>query len=211
MTSRRPPEPRSPRLLLVSTVILATVGLTVLNIPQDQPSPDPAMPSVRQTIPGPSPRDTAPAAEPSAVLSTVPAASASWAAESALPPRGEGPAGDHVIQRNLETSWPADLPATDERELLRAGRALLRADVTGHGRERWPAVFPGSSAPAFATAGFRIQAVIARRDGGPGRAVVHLVWAGTDHSGVHLDGRVTDLYFTRTLKGAAPWAPHPST
>jgi hypothetical protein len=133
-----------------------------------------------------------------------------------LPPRGEGAAGDRAIQQALESAWPADLPAGDERWLLAAGRALLRADATGTGRERWPEVFPGSGrglAPAFSTARFRVQAAIARRVDRPGRAVVHLVWAGTDRGGTYSDGRITDLYFTRTAstKGTSSWVPQPHT
>ncbi|MGW5062774.1 hypothetical protein ACWEQ2_36630 [Streptomyces sp. NPDC004096] len=125
-------------------------------------------------------------------------------------------AGDRAVQRNLETAWPADLPAADERELLLAGRALLRADATGVGRTRWPDVFPDTGkpvAPAFATTGFRIQAAIARRDGSPTKAVVHLVWAGTDGGGSYTDLRITDWHFTRTplKKGATTWTPLPRT
>jgi hypothetical protein len=131
-----------------------------------------------------------------------------------LPPHGEGVAGDRAVQWSLESAWPADLPAADERELLTAGRALLRADATGIGRAKWPTVFPDVGqevAPAFATARFRIQAAIARRDGSPGKAVVHLVWAGVDRGGTFTDLRITDWHFTRTTskKGASTWTPQP--
>ena len=123
-------------------------------------------------------------------------------------------AADPAIQRNLEAAWPADLPADDERELLAAGRALLRADATGIGRATWPQVFPDAGrqavVPAFATARFRIQAAIARRDTRPEAAVVHLVWAGMDHGGTFTDLRITDLRFTRTTeKGKTTWTPQP--
>ncbi|MEU6610269.1 hypothetical protein ABZ922_35375 [Streptomyces shenzhenensis] len=136
--------------------------------------------------------------------------------ESALPPHGEGVAGDGAIQRALEAAWPADLPTADERELLPAGRGLLRADATGTGRAKWSDVFPASDqavVPAFATARFRIQAVIARRDGSPDKAVVHLVWAGMDRGGTFTDLRITDWHFTRTTskKGASTWTPQPRT
>ncbi|MFJ3338649.1 hypothetical protein [Streptomyces sp. NPDC086766] len=127
-------------------------------------------------------------------------------------PHGEGPAGDEAIQRSLDTAWPADLPATDERWLLAAGCALLRADATGVGRDRWPTVFGGrrrAAAPAFKPSGLRIQAAVARQDGSPNRAVVHLVWAAVDHGGTPTDGRVTDLHFTRTRKGEPPWIARP--
>ncbi|MFF7358320.1 hypothetical protein ACFZA1_37690 [Streptomyces filipinensis] len=120
-----------------------------------------------------------------------------------------------MIQQSLETAWPADLPATDDRELLAAGRALLRADATGAGRAKWPDIFPDSDqvTPAFATARFRIQAAIARRAGSPDKAVVHLVWAGIDRGGTFTDLRITDWHFTRTTskKGAATWTPQPRT
>ncbi|MFI6358002.1 hypothetical protein ACIBJF_36490 [Streptomyces sp. NPDC050743] len=119
-----------------------------------------------------------------------------------------------MIQRSLEAAWPADLPATDERKVLADGRALLRADATGVGRAKWPGLFPDSRqvAPAFPTARFRIQAAIARRDGSPNRAVVHLVWAGTDRGGTFTDLRITNWHFTRTIKkGTATWMPQPRT
>ncbi|WP_246040769.1 hypothetical protein [Streptomyces cadmiisoli] len=130
----------------------------------------------------------------------------------ALPPRGDGQAGDAAVQRALEAAWPPDLSAGDERELLDAGRAILRADATGFGRARWPDVFSSAGqglAPAFATARFRIQAGIARRDGADGRAVVHLVWAGADRAGAFSDGRISQVHFSRTtmLKGGSRWTP----
>ncbi|MFF4755256.1 hypothetical protein ACWD5R_35235 [Streptomyces sp. NPDC002514] len=125
-------------------------------------------------------------------------------------------AGDRAIQRSLEGAWPADLPAFDERELLTAGRSLLRADATGIGRAKWPTVFPASDQAvvvAFATTRFRIQAAIARRDGSPDKALVHLVWAGMDRGGTFTDLRVTDWHFARTnsMKGASTWTPQSRT
>jgi hypothetical protein len=112
-------------------------------------------------------------------------------------------------------AWPADLAASDEHTLLAAGRAPLRADATGVARAKWPAVFGDQDqaiAPAFATGRFRIQAAIARRDGSRNKAVVHLVWAGTDRGGTYTDRRITDWYFTRTsTKGASTWTPQPRT
>jgi hypothetical protein len=208
--------PRSPRLLLLSTVILAVAGVALLGVPHGQGQPAPAStahasadPSSAATVP--------PARKPSAgtASSATAAASTPSAVESALPPHGEGAAGDPVVQRNLEAAWPADLPSNDERELLAAGRSLLRADATGVGRAKWPEVFRDSGqavAPAFATARFRIQAAIARRNGSPDTAVVHLVWAGTDRGGTFTDLRITDWFFTRTFKkGAATWTPQPRT
>ncbi|MDX3321132.1 hypothetical protein PV415_29925 [Streptomyces sp. ME03-5684b] len=208
--------PRSPRLLLLSTVLLSVVGVAVLGVPHGQEQPVPA-PRPHATTAPPAAATVPPAAEPTANADgpTTSAASTLSSVESALPPHGEGAAGDPAVQRNLETSWPADLPSIDERELLATGRALLRADATGIGRAKWPAVFPASAqavAPAFAPAGFRIQAAIARRDGGPDKALVHLVWAGMDRGGTFTDLRITDWYFIRTLKKGAPtWTPQPRT
>ncbi|MFE4576585.1 hypothetical protein [Streptomyces chartreusis] len=148
--------------------------------------------------------------EPSATPTGSP-----FAIPSALPPHGDGAAGDRAVQASLEAAWPADLPPADERTLLSAGRALLRADATGIGRAQWPSVFPSSSqavAPAFAVARFRIQAGIARQDGSSDKAVVHLVWAGQDRGGAFTDLRITDLSFTRIVKkGAVTWTPQPRT
>ncbi|MDQ1041858.1 hypothetical protein [Streptomyces sp. V4I2] len=207
---------RSPLLLLLSTVMLAVAGVALLGVPRGQEQPVPAStahatadPSSAATVP--------PARKPTAgtAPSATSAASTPSAVESALAAHGEGVAGDPAVQRNLEAAWPADLPVGDERELLTAGRALLRADATGVGRATWPDIFPDSGqavAPAFATARFRIQAAIARRDGSPDKAVVHLVWAGRDRGSTFTDLRITDWHFTRTItKGAATWTPQPRT
>lgn len=210
--------PRSPRLLMLSTALLAVVGVALLGMPHGQqpPAPTASLPAHATTDPSPAaptPTTDAPAVGTPA---STPAASTPAAGASALPPHGEGTAGDAAIQKALEAAWPPDLPSGDARELLAAGRDLLRADATGIGRAHWPAVFPASRqglAPAFATGRFRIQAAIARRDGSPDKAVVHLVWAGTDRGGTFTDGRITDWHFTRTntLKGASTWTPQPRT
>jgi hypothetical protein len=208
--------PRSPRLLLLSTVMLAVAGVALLGMPHGQEQPVPASTTHAATDPS-SAALVAPSSMPTAgtAPSAWSAASPPSAVESALPPHGEGVAGDPAIQRNLEAAWPADLPAGADRELLADGRALLRADATGVGRAKWPEVFPDSGravAPAFATARFRIQAAIARRDGSPDKAVVHLVWAGMDRGGTFTDLRITDWDFTRTIKkGATTWTPQPRT
>ncbi|WP_055495539.1 hypothetical protein [Streptomyces sp. TP-A0356] len=210
--------PRSPRLLLLSTVMLAVAGAALLGMPHGQMSPIPAVSPTAHAATEPTAGVFAPAAvkPPVAAAPSSPPVSTPAVLESALPPHGEGTAGDTAIQRALEAAWPPDLPARDARELLSAGRSLLRADATGIGRASWPGVFPTSGqglVPAFATAGFRVQAAIARRDGAAGRAVVHLVWAGTDRGGAFTDGRITDWHFTRTIttKGASTWTPQPRT
>lgn len=210
--------PRTPRLLVLSTVILAVAGVALLGMPHGQEPPAPAVaPTVHATTSPSSAAAAPPTDRPAADRATTmaPPAATPSAVESALAPHGEGVVGDGAVQRNLVAAWPADLPASDERELLTAGRALLRADATGIGRTTWPDVFPESErslAPAFATARFRIQAAIARRDGSPDKAVVHLVWAGMDRGGTFTDLRITDWHFTRTIKkGAVTWTPQPRT
>ncbi|MFJ2171080.1 hypothetical protein [Streptomyces griseofuscus] len=208
--------PRSPRLLLASTVLLTVAGGALLDMPQAQPPPAPAVSPRASRAATSATSPSAPTASSSLAggtdSSASPSAPTQSAPESALPPHGEGVAGDQTVQRSLETAWPPDLPAADERELRTEGRALLRADATGVGRGQWPDVFPDSNqvAPAFATARFRVQAAIARRDGSPAKAVVHLVWAGMDRGGTFTDLRVSEWHFTRTFeKGAATWTPQP--
>ncbi|MFF3489494.1 hypothetical protein ACFYXC_40645 [Streptomyces sp. NPDC002701] len=204
--------PRSPRLLLLSTVVLALLGIALLGMPHGQ-QPSAPEPSSTATA-APSSAASAPPDDKATVEkapSTTLAASTPSVLESALPPHGEGVAGDRAVQQSLEAAWPSDLPAAEERQLLTVGRALLRADATGVGRTKWPDVFPHTDqavVPAFATARFRVQAAIARRDGRSSKAVVHLVWAGTDRGGTYTDLRITDLFFTRTLKkGETAWTP----
>lgn len=205
---------------MLCAVVLAVGGVALLAAPHAQTSPSstPTTTAAASYVTaGPSTAVSAPAVhDPStgAAPLTPLAASPSPVVSSALAPHGEGVAGDGAIQQSLEAGWPADLPAGDERELLAAGRALLRADATGVGREKWPQVFPHSPAvaPAFASGRFRIQAAIARRAGGADGAVVHLVWAGMDRGGTFTDLRITDWHFTRTVKeGASAWIPQPRT
>ncbi|MEU5894537.1 hypothetical protein ABZ835_48430 [Streptomyces sp. NPDC047461] len=203
---------------MLCTVVLAVGGIALLAAPHAQtPSYSTPTSTAPYVTAGPSTAVSEPAvnnqttdAAPSIPLAVSP----SPVGQSALAPHGEGVVGDGAIQQSLEAAWPADLPAADERELLAAGRALLRADVTGVGREKWPQVFPRSRAvaPAFALARFRIQAAVARRAGGADGAVVHLVWAGMDRGGTFTDLRITDWHFTRTpTKGAPAWIPQPRT
>ncbi|MFE4413243.1 hypothetical protein [Streptomyces sp. NPDC056821] len=208
--------PRPPRLLLITTVVLAAGGVILLALPNAAPghqtalAPPPEAAATFSLLPS----SGRPAPEAAHHNTEAAGASAQSARASELAPHGEGPAGDAAIQKALEAAWPADLPASDERQLLAAGRALLRADATGIGRAKWPDVFPDSGqglAPAFAAARFRIQAAIARHDGADDRAVVHLVWAGADRGGTFTDGRISDWCFTRTAskKGASSWIPQP--
>ncbi|MFD4955298.1 hypothetical protein [Streptomyces sp. NPDC058451] len=209
---------RSPRLLLIITVVLVVAGVILLTVPQTPTAPATSTPP-RAPAPTPHPTPTAPGSRTaqtgSPAQATASTASTPLASVSALPPHGAGVAGDTAIQKSLEDAWPADLAVDDEHKLLAAGRVLLRADATGFGRTKWPAIFSNPDqaiAPAFATTRFRIQAAIARQDGSPDKAVVHLVWAGVDRGGTYTDRRITDWYFARTsTKGASTWTPQPRT
>jgi hypothetical protein len=209
--------PRSPRLLVLSTVMLAVAGLGLLGMPHSPQRQAPATsPTAHATTHSSSAAAAPPTDKPTAdTAATATPAASTPSAVASLPPHGEGVVGDRAVQRNLEAAWLADLPTDDERELLTAARALLRADATGVGRTKWPDIFPDSGqavAPAFATARFRIQAAIARRNNSPNKAVVHLVWAGMDRGGTYTDLRITDWLFTRTIKkGTATWTPQPRT
>ncbi|WP_331765341.1 hypothetical protein OG747_52805 (plasmid) [Streptomyces sp. NBC_01384] len=207
--------PGSPRLLLIATMVLAMAGMVLLALPRE-----PSAPLSSATPPAAAAASPTSAISPSKGPAETGGLTAATPTEPpsapALPPHGEGVSGDRAIQRALEAAWAADLAAGDERQLLTAGRDLLRADATGIGRATWPTVFgdPDQAvAPAFASSRFRIQAAIARRDGRDDRAVVHLVWAGADRGGTYTDGRITDLHFTRTTskKGASTWTPQPRT
>ncbi|MER8225842.1 hypothetical protein ABTZ58_35930 [Streptomyces sp. NPDC094143] len=210
------PTSRAPSWLLAAALALAVAGVILLMQPGMPGTAPVNTPADNRTLSRSSPpagtQTTLPS--PRASQTTTPAASGPRTV-SALPPHGDGAAGDRAIQQALEDAWPADLPPEDEAQLRATGRELLRADATGIGRSRWPEFFGPSAreiASAFATARFRVQAVIARRDGAAHRAVVHLVWAGTDRGGTHGDGRISDLYFARIMKKGQPtWAPRPRT
>ncbi|MEV5989325.1 hypothetical protein AB0L85_30815 [Streptomyces sp. NPDC052051] len=215
MTDR---PPRSPRMLLITTVILTVTGMVLLALPHSPSAPafsnsSTAPVTTSTASPPPSPLSADRTSEGGGpVAATAAAVATELATAPPLPPHGEGAAGDRAIQQALETAWPADLARSEERQLLAAGRALLRADATGIGRAQWPEVFgdPGQAiVPAYSR--FRIQASIARRDGADDRAVVHLVWAGADRGGTYTDRRITDLHFTRTSskKGASTWTAQP--
>ena len=101
------------------------------------------------------------------------------------------------MQRTLDHAIPADLPTATAKRLTALCRAVWTAEVTGAGRQRWPRYFTADAAADARYTRVRIQAAIARRDGSASRAVVRLVWAGTDPSGTYLDGRTATVHFTR--------------
>ncbi|AVZ70923.1 hypothetical protein SLUN_00190 [Streptomyces lunaelactis] len=100
------------------------------------------------------------------------------------------------MQQMLTRSWPADLAPALERQLVRDASRIWRADVTGADRDKWPRYFSHNRPGRAAFTRVRIQAGIARADT-PGRAQVHLVWAGADPSGELRDGRTAVIRFSR--------------
>ncbi|MER7828032.1 hypothetical protein ABTX85_36365 [Streptomyces sp. NPDC096097] len=102
---------------------------------------------------------------------------------SELPPPGEGPAADPLIQQALDLAGRPDLPPADEQHLVTAGRAAWPAETV-----RYTQV--------------RIQAVTARRETDSDGAVVRVVWAGADPAGTYLDGRTAALHYIRNGEGS---------
>ncbi|WP_050779250.1 hypothetical protein [Streptomyces sp. Mg1] len=206
--------PRSGGRLLAAATALACAGTFLLHLstqPQDKkPAARPAPAAVRTTStpvmagaeaapdatgtpasvspPGrasTSASTTATAAAPSAMSSPAEVAAAG---PSELPHPGSGEAADPLIQQVMDKASPSDLPPADQALLLRQGRAAWLAETARYTR-------------------VRIQAVTARRDttagdGGPGRAVVRLVWAGADPAGTFLDGRPGTVHFTQNGDGS---------
>ncbi|MFE0916071.1 hypothetical protein, partial [Streptomyces sp. NPDC058812] len=141
--------------------------------------------SSRASAPDVSPRVTATdsrqqaAAAPTATA-TSPADAASV---SELPPPGEGPTADALIQQALDRASRSDLPPADEHHLVTVGRAAWLAETVRYTQ-------------------IRIQATTARREPDRDGAVVRLVWAGADPAGTYLDGRTAALHYIRCGEGS---------
>ncbi|GAA3044320.1 hypothetical protein GCM10017562_01580 [Streptomyces roseofulvus] len=105
------------------------------------------------------------------------------------PVSGDGPAGDHAIQRLLDRTAPTDLPPATARQLADLATRVWIAETTGNGRTAWPAYFTDTRlrAPYHDV---RVQAAVAYSAAGEDdRAEVRLVWAGADAAGEFRDGR----------------------
>ncbi|MFI5808718.1 hypothetical protein [Streptomyces sp. NPDC051561] len=198
--------PRSPLVLLAAGVLLAVLGVFLLAEPAP-PQPVPRPPAVLSPTPrGPEDGATArlgPARSglgPAQQSAADPVPDAPAGRPNALPVSGEGPRGDPAIQKAVRAAVPDDLPPDTGQVLAQLGKAVQIAETTGQGRHLWPAYFPPDQ-PVRAYTRVRIQASAARADG-PGRALVHLVWAGADPAGTYRDGRPATLRFQHT-------PPHP--
>ncbi|MFF0746635.1 hypothetical protein ACFYVL_40230 [Streptomyces sp. NPDC004111] len=197
--TRPPTAPRSPLVLLAVGALLAVLGVILLAEPAPQPPPAPRPPAATSTPGGPG--DRAPASTPTGsgsarARSADPTAEGPAGRPNALPVSGEGPRGDPAIQKAVRAAVPDDLPKETARVLAQLGRTVQVAEATGRGRHLWPTYFPPDQ-PVRAYTRVRIQAAAARADG-PGRAAVHLVWAGADPAGTYRNGRPATLRFQHT-------------
>lgn len=145
-------------------------------------------------------------AAPSAAPASPPPQSAAPAEEPDVPPSRKAPS-DRSIQKGLEATWPGDLPADQEKELVALGWSVIRADLTGRGRERWPAYFPpGPSRTRYTR--LRMRAGIAR--GAPrrsGLAQAIIIWTGKDPQGREVGQGRTAVCLARTGSGWQPRIP----
>ncbi|MCX5174271.1 hypothetical protein [Streptomyces virginiae] len=197
--------------LLTAAVLLAGTGMLMLSTgltsttieqpsrprgsvaPTDRPGPTAPAPnrptSSRASAPDVSPRTTSGSPWPATAAPTATAPSPAdampggAAPASQLPPPGEGPAADPLIQQALDRAGRSDLPPADEQHLVTVGRAAWLAETV-----RYTQV--------------RIQATTARREPDRDGAVVRLVWAGADPAGTYLDGRTAALHYIRNGEGS---------
>ncbi|MFD0367647.1 hypothetical protein [Streptomyces sp. NPDC127114] len=190
------------RRLLLTGVLLLVAGIAILTHGRQEEATTTAAPDehpatstslVPRTPAGMTPASQPPATGPAATVTRAlapgPADTEPELPPSGLPLSGEGPAGDPVIQKVLDDSLPADLPAPTARRLVALAVRIWLAETTGAGREQWPTYFTDRTLRA-PYRDVRVQAAIARRGDGPGeRATVRLVWAGTSASGETQDGR----------------------
>ncbi|UQW99126.1 hypothetical protein [Streptomyces sp. RerS4] len=156
--------------------------------------------SARPTVVSAPPRHAAPAPSGSAPPNPPPRSEAGAPAgadpaRGELPPPGEGPAADPLIQQVLDRATPADLPPADERLLLDLARAAWLKETAGYTQVRIQAAVArrDTPEPPAPDAGFATSA----------RAVVRLVWAGADRAGTFQDGRPASLHYHRN--GDASW------
>ncbi|MEV8059485.1 hypothetical protein AB0P37_24195 [Streptomyces antimycoticus] len=198
---------RSVLAMLSAAAVLALAGSVLLVQGNSSDSQAPAQPSAR-SIPrkpySPSAGSVAPrrSAGP-ALREHGPQSEAAPTGQEVLPPPGDGAAGDTAVQQALDHSSPPDLSPEAERRLVRLGRAVWTAEVTGRGRQRWPDYFPDAEVRSYRR--FRIQAAIARRAGSR-RVVVHLVWAAASPSGTgDADNRTARVFLVRN--GGNTWTP----
>ncbi|MFF1400800.1 hypothetical protein ACFVZD_44625 [Streptomyces sp. NPDC058287] len=184
----------SPSALMPLLAATACVLLGLLLVPV---APDEQPPATRAAAPAmthPDPSST-PASSPAATSRPERASAMPPSTAAEVPVAGDGPAADHAVQRLMDSSSPADLPRAQERHLVALASRIWKAEVTGAGRQEWPAYFSHRQLRA-GYRDVRIQAGIAR-SAPDHRVAVRLVWAGTDPAGQNEDGRTAQMLFTR--------------
>lgn len=199
------PPHLSGRALITAAMVLATAGIGLILFGTSRTAPHAQTPNqapVATNVTTPAHPTAVPSPTTAATASptrAAPAVATPSAGASELPPPGSGPAADPIVQRALDQAIPADLPPALTREVVALGRRVWTSAATGAGRDQWPDYFGKQPAGTAVYTHFRIQAAIARRDGpDPNRAVVHLVWAGTDPAGTYLDNRTAEVLLHQT-------------
>ncbi|MFE4687265.1 hypothetical protein ACFRNJ_41910 [Streptomyces sp. NPDC056721] len=178
-----------PLLGAAACVLLAILLLRPAAPDEQPPAARAAAPATTHPDPGSTPASPTATSRPERASATP----SSSAAE--VPVAGDGPAGDHAVQRLMDSSSPADLPRAQEKHLVALASRIWKAEVTGAGRQEWPSYFSDRQLRA-AYRDVRIQAGIART-APHHRVSVRLVWAGTDPAGQNEDGRTAQVLFTR--------------
>jgi hypothetical protein len=174
-------------LLCVAAVVCAAAGVGLLT--QPEASPAAPTPTFGAASADPGAGEKPPVGAPTGGLQWT--LSAAPAQPTGAPMTADGPGSDRELQRRLNESTKADLAKPVEAELVALGRRVLLADVTGAGRERWPAYFGVGPARSVYTR-VRLRAAIARADG-PGRVRVTVLWDGTDPRGEWRDRRRAEV------------------
>ncbi|MFN2506261.1 MAG: hypothetical protein ABR540_18950 [Acidimicrobiales bacterium] len=101
------------------------------------------------------------------------------------------PESTEALAKTIADPARSDLPGPLFQELAALGVAVLEADVTGRGRERWPGYWPpGPFRPCCAA--IKVHAAGARSDAGrPDRAIVRVLWSAERLVGERIRPRET--------------------
>ncbi len=109
--------------------------------------------------------------------------------------------GDY-LERALRASEASNLDPKLDQPLLSLAKAVLLADLTGVGRERFPGYLPGPP-PVLVYRDVRTQAGVARRID-DATVEAHLLWAGRKPDGEYVERRTAII---RLRYGDRSWAP----
>lgn len=180
-------------------IVLIVAGVLLLLVAVSRPAAGPRAPVAEEVaIVGPAmeePRDGA----AGATTTTAPAGHPHE--EGAYP--GRPPAGvEPGYVANVSEMARSDLAPAVFREVTAVGVAVLRADVTGVGRERWPGFWPeGPYRPCCRDV--VVLAAGARGDGA-GRVLVRILWSAQRLVGAPEGPRETQLPLVQRSGGWWP-------